>query len=102
MNEPPDEPRKVVPMHVRDEDRANAVGVEMQAVEADQHGGAAVDQKAATRPIDLIAGLQPATGAKGIAATDHCQLHGSLPAPAASPGALRPGRSASLKLHHTT
>src|SRR5262252_3699304 len=67
-------------MQVRDEDGLDRVRVDVEAVETDQYRGTAVDQKAAAAPIHLIAGLQSAARAEGIAATDDSKLHGLSPA----------------------
>ena len=55
---------------------AMSLGSRLEAVETDQRGRAAVDQEAAFRGLDMIAGLQPAAGTEGIAAADDRELHG--------------------------
>src|SRR5262245_5466384 len=88
VDEPPHEPGVVVAMQMRDEDRLDRVRVETATVEADQHGSAAVDEKAAAGPVHLVAGLQAATGAEGITAPDDCELHDYTPAAGAQAFAL--------------
>ena len=61
---------------MRDEDRLDRVGVDAEAVEADEGRGAAVDEEAGLGRLDVIAGLQAPARAEGVAATYNRQFHG--------------------------
>ncbi len=60
-------------MKVRDEDGADGIGIELQAMHPDERGGAAIEQDMAARGLEMEAGLHPSAGTEGVAAPQNGQ-----------------------------
>src|SRR5262249_162832 len=61
---------EMIAMQMADDDQIDRVRIDAIALHADERGGAAIDQELRLARIDMKAGLQPAPGTEGIAATD--------------------------------
>ncbi len=66
---------EVVSVEVADENRSDARRVDPRSLECDQRGGAEVDQAGVAVGLDEDAGLQVASAAEGITASQESNSH---------------------------
>src|SRR6516162_6295548 len=70
-------PTEMVAMQVRKQDAVDAIDVDRARLERDQGGGAEIDQQRAFGRFQEEAGVEPASRAERIPASDNSQAHGS-------------------------